>query len=148
MHLLSPVNRFPSSRTSTILERAVFSANHKCRAAGKSGFRHHYTMVGRGYVKMPLVEENLAEHFPPNSAAAWKSRPLLPLKPCRVTSSLVGKSFSAVGQAAATLHSMAVLQAPPVAQPHRHKRKGQIYSHGCPDIPGWTVWRFSHCGGG
>ncbi len=30
---------------------------------------------------------------------------------CRVTSSLVGKSYSAAGQAAATLHSMAVLQA-------------------------------------
>ncbi len=37
--------------------------------------------------------------------------PLLPSKPCRITSSLVGKSYSAAGQAAATLHSMAVLQA-------------------------------------
>ncbi len=35
-----------------------------------------------------------------------------------------------------------------VAQPHRYKRKRQIFSHGCPDLQGWTVWRFSHRGGG
>ena len=68
-------------------------------------------MANRGYAAMPPVEETLAEHLAPNSATAWKSRPLLPSKACRVTSSLVGKSYMAAGQAAASLHSMAVLQA-------------------------------------
>ncbi len=35
----------------------------------------------------------------------------LPTKPCRLTSSLVGKVFQAAGQASASLHTMAVLQA-------------------------------------
>ncbi len=68
-------------------------------------------MVGHGYVTMQPVEETLAVHLAPNSAGACKSRPLLPSKKCRVTSSLVGKSYSATGQAAATRLSMAVLQA-------------------------------------
>lgn len=68
-------------------------------------------MANHGYTMMPPVEETLAEHLAPSSAAAWKSRPLLPSKACRVTSSLVGKSYMAAGQAAASLHSMAVLQA-------------------------------------
>ncbi len=46
-------------------------------------------MAGRGYAPMPPVEDTLAEHLAPNSAAAWKSRPLLPSKPCRITSHLV-----------------------------------------------------------
>ncbi len=68
-------------------------------------------MAGHGYATMPPLEETLAEHLATNSAAAWKSHPLLPSKSCRVKSSLVGKSYSAAGQAAAMLHSMALLQA-------------------------------------
>ncbi len=64
-----------------------------------------------GYASMPAVEETLVAHLVPNSAPSWKSRPLLPSKPCRVTSALVGKSHMAAGQAAATLHSIGVLQA-------------------------------------
>ncbi len=60
---------------------------------------------------MPAVEETLVAHLVPNSAPPWKSRPLLPSKPCRVTSALVGKSHMAAGQAVATLHSIGVLQA-------------------------------------
>ncbi len=69
------------------------------------------TDMAYGYAMMPPVEDTLAENLPPNSAGAWKSHPLLPSRPCRVTSSLVGKSYSAAGQVAATLHSMVVLQA-------------------------------------
>ncbi len=32
---------------------------------------------------------------------------------------------------------------PPLAQPHQYKRKGKIFSHGCPNFQGWTVWKFS-----
>ncbi len=41
----------------------------------------------------------------------WKSRPLLPSKPCRTTSALIGKSYIAAGQAGMALHTMAILQA-------------------------------------
>ncbi len=68
-------------------------------------------MAGPDYATMPLVEETLAEYLAPNSDTAWKSHPLLPSKPCRVTSILVGKSYSAAGQSAAKHYTMAVLQA-------------------------------------
>ncbi len=42
---------------------------------------------------------------------SWKSRPLLPSKPCRTTSALIGKSYIAAGQAGMALHTMAILQA-------------------------------------
>ncbi len=58
-----------------------------------------------------MAEHGYVTHLVPNSAPSWKSRPLLLSKPCRVTSTLVGKSYMAAGQAVATLHSMAVLQA-------------------------------------
>ncbi|KAL0202971.1 hypothetical protein M9458_000989 [Cirrhinus mrigala] len=47
---------------------------------------------------MPQVEETL-------------KKPALPTKPCRLTSSLVGKAFQEAGQAGAALHIMGVLQA-------------------------------------
>ncbi len=68
-------------------------------------------MVEHGYAVMPAVEETLAAHLVPNSAPSWKSRLLLSSKPCRINSTLVGKSYMAAGQAAATLHSMGLLQA-------------------------------------
>ncbi|KAL0149377.1 hypothetical protein M9458_055415, partial [Cirrhinus mrigala] len=60
---------------------------------------------------MAAIVENLAAHLAPSSAPSWKSRSPLPFKPCRFTSALIGKSYMDVGQAAATLHSIAVLQA-------------------------------------
>ncbi|KAI2667000.1 Gag-Pol polyprotein [Labeo rohita] len=71
------------------------------------------TIVGaksRGYTEMPRVEETLASYLSPESASSIK-KPTLPTKPCRVTSSLVGKAYQAAGQAGAALHTMAVLQA-------------------------------------
>ncbi|MGL5643618.1 MAG: hypothetical protein ACRCW3_02480, partial [Metamycoplasmataceae bacterium] len=63
-----------------------------------------------GYGEMPAVERTLASHLSPESASAIKA-PALPTKPLRVTSSLVGKAYSAAGQAAACLHTMSVVQA-------------------------------------
>ncbi len=64
----------------------------------------------RGYMMMPQIEETLAGYLSPGSSSSLK-KPTLPTKPCRATSSLVGKAFQAAGQAGATLHTMAVLQA-------------------------------------
>ncbi|CAM4467751.1 unnamed protein product [Leuciscus chuanchicus] len=44
-------------------------------------------------------------------APSWKSRPLLPSKPCRTTSALIGKSYMAAGQAGMALHTMTIIQA-------------------------------------
>ncbi len=55
--------------------------------------------VEQGYTAMPSL------------APSWKSCPLLPSKPCRTTSALIGKSYIAAGQAGMALHTMAILQA-------------------------------------
>ncbi|XP_060741844.1 uncharacterized protein LOC132856323 [Tachysurus vachellii] len=66
-------------------------------------------LESHGYGAMPRVEETLAGYLSPASPA-WR-RPALPSKPCRTTSALVGKAYTAAGQAGAALHTMAVLQA-------------------------------------
>ncbi len=67
--------------------------------------------VEQGYTAIPVVEDTLASHLSPSLAPSWKSRPLLPTKPCRTTSALIGKSYIAAGQAGMALHTMAILQA-------------------------------------
>ncbi|XP_067233771.1 uncharacterized protein [Chanodichthys erythropterus] len=59
---------------------------------------------------MPQVEETLASYLSPESASSLKS-PTLPTRPLRTTSALVGRAYTSVGQAAACLHTMSVLQA-------------------------------------
>ncbi|KAI2642464.1 Lamina-associated polypeptide 2, isoform alpha [Labeo rohita] len=56
------------------------------------------------------VEETLAGYLSPGSSSSLK-KPAVPTKPCRLTSTLVGKTFQAAGQAGAALHTMGVLQA-------------------------------------
>ncbi|KAL0147294.1 hypothetical protein M9458_057396 [Cirrhinus mrigala] len=63
-----------------------------------------------GYRAMPRVEQTLASYLSPGSASSLKA-PALPSKPLRVTSALVGKGYTAAGQAGACLHTMSVLQA-------------------------------------
>ncbi|XP_067241145.1 uncharacterized protein [Chanodichthys erythropterus] len=63
-----------------------------------------------GYAAMPRVEETLAGYLSPESASSLKA-PTLPTKPLKTTSNLVGKAYAAAGQAAACLHTMALLQA-------------------------------------
>ncbi len=67
--------------------------------------------VEQGYTAMPVIEDTLASHLSPSLAPSWKSHPLLPSKPCRTTSALIGKSYIAAGQAGMALHTMAILQA-------------------------------------
>ncbi len=55
------------------------------------------------YTKMPWMEEALA-------VSLWKA-PTLPSKPCQLTSRLVGKAYTAAGQACVALHTISALQA-------------------------------------
>ncbi len=56
------------------------------------------------------MEETLVSYHSPESSSSSRS-PVLHTKPVRTTSALVGKAYSAVGQAAACLHTMSLLQA-------------------------------------
>ncbi len=74
----------------------------------------HYSNVEglneHGYGKIPQVEDTLAGYHSPGGGSSLKSL-VLPTKPFRTSSDLVGKSYMAAGQAGACLHTMAVLQA-------------------------------------
>ncbi len=78
--------------------------------AAAADFTNLVGSVEQGYTAMPVIEDTLASHFSPSLAPSWKSRPLLPSKPCR-TSALIGKSYITAGQAGMALHTMAILQA-------------------------------------
>lgn len=55
------------------------------------------------------MEDELASYLSPRLASSLE-KPALPSKPCRTTSTLVGKAYMAAGQAGASLHTT-VLQA-------------------------------------
>ena len=63
----------------------------------------------RGYFSLPPVEQAIATHLCPPSAGR-RTKPVLPSKACRMTSTLLARIFSAAGQAASALHTMATLQ--------------------------------------
>ncbi len=82
--------------------------------AAAADFTNLVGSVEQGYTAMPVIEDTLASHISPSLAPSWKSRPLLPSKPCRTTSALIGKSYIAAGQAGMagrSIHTMAILQA-------------------------------------
>ncbi len=74
-------------------------------------FTNLFGSVEQGYAAVLVIEDMLAAHLSPTSAPSWRFHPLLPSKPCRTTSALIGKSYMAAGQAGAALHTMAILQA-------------------------------------
>lgn len=74
---------------------------------------NYLTIVGfneHGYKLMPRVEETLAGYLSPASVSSLKS-PALPSRPCRITSSLIGKAYEAACQTGGSVHTMAVLHA-------------------------------------
>ncbi len=79
--------------------------------AAAADFTNLVGSVEQGYTVITVVEDTLASHLSPSLAPSWKSRPLLPTKPCRTTSAFIGKSYIAEGQAGMALHTMAILQA-------------------------------------
>ncbi len=80
--------------------------------------------VEQGYTAMPVIEDTLASHLSPSLAPSWKSRPLLPSKPCRTTSALIGKSYIAAGQAGMALHTMGL----PGGRPEGDGRRDRLDS--------------------
>ncbi len=85
-------------------------SSHLTNAAA-ADFTNLVGSVEQGYTAMPVVEDTLASHLSPSLAPSWKSCPLLPSKPCRTASTLIGKSYIAADQAGMALHTMAILQA-------------------------------------
>ncbi len=75
--------------------------------AAAADFTNLVGSVEQGYTAMPVSEDTLASHLSPSLAPSWKSRLLLPSKPCRTTSAFIGKSYIAAGQAGMALHTMA-----------------------------------------
>ncbi len=78
-------------------------------------FQHtSYANIARmresGYERMPPVEETLASYLSMGDTASLKV-PSLPFKLLQDTSRLNGRAYAAAGQAVASLHTMAVLQA-------------------------------------
>ncbi len=71
--------------------------------AAATDFTNLVGSVEQGYAAVPAVEDALAAHLSPNFALSWKSHPLLPSKPCKTTSALIGKSYMVAGQAGAAL---------------------------------------------
>ncbi len=64
----------------------------------------------KGYEHLPPLDEFVATHLCLPMAIGWEERASHPSKLCRATSALAGHAYSAAGQAASVLHSMAVLQ--------------------------------------
>ncbi len=62
--------------------------------AAAADFTNLVGSVEQGYTAIPVVEDTLASHLSPSLASSWKSRPLLPTKPCRTTSALSGSPTS------------------------------------------------------
>ncbi len=60
--------------------------------------------------KCPRLKIRSASYLSLSGASSLKA-PVLPTKPLRTTSALVGKAYTAAGQAAGCLHTMAALQA-------------------------------------
>ncbi len=67
-------------------------------------------MRENGYERMPPVEETLASYLSMGETPSLKV-PSLPSRPLQATSRLNGRAYAAAGQAVASLHTMAVLQA-------------------------------------
>ena len=86
---------------------APFSA--RLRTSASAAFSVVDGAKGRGYLALPLVEEAVAAHLCPPSAGR-RAKTALPSKACRATSTLHSRAYTAAGQAASALHTMATLQ--------------------------------------
>lgn len=77
--------------------------------SGPEVFRKVDGMDILGYEKLPPIEEAIVDHLCPVRSDV-KSAATLPSKPCQTTARVADKAYMAAGQAASTLHMMAVLQ--------------------------------------
>ncbi|KAI2653798.1 hypothetical protein H4Q32_014146 [Labeo rohita] len=92
-HMCNQSNREPAFSFIHSAKRSCFIGTTEC-----------------GYRAISRVEQTLESYLSPEAASSLKA-PVLPSKPLRTTSALVGKGYLAAGQAGACLHTMAVLQA-------------------------------------
>ncbi|KAL0173696.1 hypothetical protein M9458_029664, partial [Cirrhinus mrigala] len=75
-----------------------------------TGYANIEGMHKNGYERLPPIEEMLACYFSSGETSSLKALSL-PSKPLQDTSRLNGRVYAAAGQAVASLHTMAVLQA-------------------------------------
>ncbi len=88
--------------------KKLFSARiHKFQ---RNSYANIAGMRENGYERMPPVEETLASYLSMGETPSLKV-PSLPSGPLQATSRLNGRAYAAAGQAVASLHTMAVLQA-------------------------------------
>jgi hypothetical protein len=64
----------------------------------------------KGYEAIPPVERSVATHLCPTAAAFWTGDPRLPSQACELASDLTVRAHKAGGQAASSLHALALLQ--------------------------------------
>ncbi len=60
----------------------------------------------KGNEHLAPLDEPVAAHLGPPITIGWEERTSHPSKPCRATSALAGRTYSAAGQAASALHSL------------------------------------------
>ncbi len=89
------------------MEKAIFRTIHKFQ---HNSYANITGMRENGYERMPPVEETLASYLSMGETPSLKV-PFLPSMPLQATSRLNGRAYAAAGQAVASLHTMAVLQA-------------------------------------
>ncbi len=105
----APVPFFPEVHEElTSLWMAPFTA--RSRSSASSVLTTLDGGVARGYAGIPQVERAVAVHLCPQNATTWRNRPRLPSKACKLIAALAAKAYSAAGQAASSLHAMAILQ--------------------------------------
>lgn len=87
--------------------RAPYSARLRTSSAALSSVDGSQE---KGYEQLPPLDEAVAAHLCPPAAVGWKNKRALPSKPCRTTSAMAGRAYTSAGQAASSLHTMAILQ--------------------------------------
>ncbi len=88
--------------------RTPYSA--RLRASSSSTLTSVDGTEEKGYGKLPPLDESVVAHLCPPKAISWMANAAHPSKLCRTTSALAGCAYTSAGQAASSLHSMAVLQ--------------------------------------
>ncbi len=103
----TPVPFFPEVHEElTGTWEAPFTARN--RASGLSSLTTLDGGAAKGYTRIPPVERAVAMQLCPNST--WRGEPSLPSRACKHSSDLTGRAYQTCGEAASTLHAMALLQ--------------------------------------
>ncbi|KAL0147865.1 hypothetical protein M9458_056824 [Cirrhinus mrigala] len=73
--------------------RAPYSA--RLRTSSSSALISVDGAEDKGYEKLPPLDESVAAHLCPPTAIGWKAKASHPSKPCRTTSALAGRAYTA-----------------------------------------------------